>query len=167
MVALVYVTVAVVSITPSSLDLPTILQNQRIASPRPARMEERAPRLTAVSPALRASAQSTLWEVHVKVSWILLLWSNYPLARTYCCWSHSNTHLILYQQKCLVWSPEQDFCNPNPCSHNGVCAEKINGWQCVCKEGWKGDRCKGKPGTHKKRVKSKAAELTVLLAIQY
>ena len=38
---------------------------------------------------------------------------------------------------------EQNFCKPNPCFHHATCVETLNGFKCICEEGYKGERCKG------------------------
>lgn len=39
---------------------------------------------------------------------------------------------------------EHSFCKPNPCSHHATCVETLNGFKCICEEGYKGVQCKGK-----------------------
>ena len=36
-----------------------------------------------------------------------------------------------------------DFCNPNPCLHNGVCAVQETGYKCRCLPQFTGFNCEG------------------------
>jgi hypothetical protein len=32
-------------------------------------------------------------------------------------------------------------CKLNPCQNGGTCVDKVNSYQCICKEGWEGEIC--------------------------
>lgn len=32
-------------------------------------------------------------------------------------------------------------CKLNPCQNGGTCVDKVNAFECICKEGWEGDTC--------------------------
>lgn len=34
-----------------------------------------------------------------------------------------------------------DECSPNPCKNGGLCTDGINGFNCTCLHGWRGDNC--------------------------
>ena len=38
-----------------------------------------------------------------------------------------------------------DFCNPNPCLHNGVCVVQETGYKCKCLPQFIGQNCEGIP----------------------
>ena len=40
----------------------------------------------------------------------------------------------------LLVLPVLDGC-PSDCSNNGVCTLSNTGWECNCREGWKGESC--------------------------
>ena len=46
---------------------------------------------------------------------------------------------------------DHSFCQPNPCSHHSTCVETLNGFKCICEEGYKGVQCKGKLKKDKQR----------------
>lgn len=29
----------------------------------------------------------------------------------------------------------------NPCQNGGTCVDKVNSFQCICREGWEGEDC--------------------------
>lgn len=66
---------------------------------------------------------------------------------------------VLYTNSCVLFSTQmrflliphnmaivsdRAFCSPNPCEHGGTCVETLQGYKCVCQDGYKGDSCKGK-----------------------
>ena len=44
----------------------------------------------------------------------------------------------------FVNSTEKNFCKPNPCSIHAKCVETQDSFKCICEEGYKGEKCKGK-----------------------
>ena len=66
----------------------------------------------------------------------------------------SCTHLILsLQQKSLIL--DIDECASDPCTNNGTCTDRINGFVCSCLPGYTGSTCK-----ISKRYRSNNTELT-------
>lgn len=45
------------------------------------------------------------------------------------------------------------FCSPNPCEHDGRCVETLQGYKCVCQDGYTGVNCKGTHVSSTKRLK--------------
>jgi hypothetical protein len=41
---------------------------------------------------------------------------------------------------CLSFVDIND-CKLNPCQNGGTCVDKVNSYQCICKEGWEGEIC--------------------------
>ena len=41
---------------------------------------------------------------------------------------------------CDLWL-DIDECLSDPCQHNGTCVGKVNGYDCVCDDGWTGILC--------------------------
>ena len=39
---------------------------------------------------------------------------------------------------------EENKCHPSPCKNGGTCTETEEGFECSCKEGFKGKICEGK-----------------------
>lgn len=38
---------------------------------------------------------------------------------------------------------EENKCHPSPCKNGGTCTETEEGYECSCKEGYKGKICEG------------------------
>ncbi|KAK3912487.1 Protein jagged-1b [Frankliniella fusca] len=57
-----------------------------------------------------------------------------PPRRAKCTASGCNT---------MCFSPASDIndCKLNPCLNGGTCVDRVNSFQCICKEGWEGDTC--------------------------
>ena len=36
---------------------------------------------------------------------------------------------------------DDDDCDPNPCVNGGSCVDEVNGYRCICRDGYIGDRC--------------------------
>jgi len=34
-----------------------------------------------------------------------------------------------------------DECAPKPCKNNGICQDEVNGFKCICPQGYSGARC--------------------------
>lgn len=37
--------------------------------------------------------------------------------------------------------PDINDCKLSPCQNGGTCVDKVNTFQCICKEGWEGETC--------------------------
>lgn len=62
---------------------------------------------------------------------------------------------------------DQNFCKPNPCSHHATCVETLNGFKCICEEGYKGVRCKGNVVTHLLLLRNKYYMYVIRLSGTY
>jgi len=51
-----------------------------------------------------------------------------------------STALIIFS---VVLSVEISKCHPNPCRNGGECSETDKSYECICKEGFKGENCEG------------------------
>ena len=41
----------------------------------------------------------------------------------------------------FLWNIDLDYCDPNPCQHGGVCEQRHEFHECVCREAYKGKLC--------------------------
>lgn len=39
------------------------------------------------------------------------------------------------------FSSDINDCKINPCENGGTCVDRVNAFQCICKEGWEGALC--------------------------
>lgn len=43
----------------------------------------------------------------------------------------------------MIFFIEENKCHPSPCKNGGTCTETEEGYECSCKEGYKGKICEG------------------------
>ena len=60
------------------------------------------------------------------------------------CMSFVKMLVSCVMMRLLYNSTEQNFCKPNPCSTHAKCVETQDSFKCICEEGYKGEKCKGK-----------------------
>ena len=66
------------------------------------------------------------------------------IARLICIKMHFTLHEYS-KFKLQVLFLATDFCNPNPCLHNGVCVIQESGYKCRCPPQFIGHNCEGMP----------------------
>ena len=52
--------------------------------------------------------------------------------------------LFLTKVLSLYFIENINECGSNPCKNGGICGDKVNGYICVCADGYRGDICEGK-----------------------
>ena len=53
-------------------------------------------------------------------------------------------HYAAFVYDCYIkflWNIDLDYCDPNPCQHGGVCEQRHEFHECVCREAYKGKLC--------------------------
>lgn len=59
----------------------------------------------------------------------------------YCHESKLYFFCILLSFVLTPTSSDINDCKINPCENGGTCVDKVNAFQCICKEGWEGALC--------------------------